>query len=383
MMTGRKILLVNQASRALMVEIVNAHAESGLYDEIVLACGNEIPARFRLNQSVKLQKIAQYNTNSTLTRTMSWIKATVKLVFLCWFKYRDYELFLVSNPPTSSFVTRFCRNKYDTLIYDVYPDGLAITGFMKTSNIIYKLWAKHNKKFYKKARHVYTITEGMAKTVSQYCPADKIDVVSLWSDPNLAIVKDPLPVNKFRVEQHITDKFVVMYSGNIGRGHDLLCLIEAAKKLEQYNDILFYFIGEGYLKPILQERAKELGLEETCRFLPYQSLEMLPYSLSSSNIAVVSTSIQGGDESIPSKVFDLIKIGKPVLCIAEQNSEIAKLVNKHNIGMCISSRSVDEIAQFILDSYKNPEKLSEYSKNAEDCSKLYTNDLAKQFVKAL
>lgn len=382
-MAGRKVLLVNQASRALMVEIVNAHADSGLYDEVVLACGNEIPARFRLNPAVKLQKIAKYNTKSTITRTLSWIKATIKLVFLCWFKYRKYELFLVSNPPTSSFVTRFCRNKYDTLIYDVYPDGLAITGFMTPNNIIYKLWAKHNRKFYKKARHVFTITEGMAKTISQYCPADKIEVVSLWSDPNLAVIKEPFSVNRFRVEQKITDKFVVMYSGNIGRGHDLLCLIEAAKKLESYDDILFYFIGEGYLKPILQERAKELGLEKTCRFLPYQPLEMLPYSLSSSNIAVVSTSVKGGDESIPSKVFDLIKIGKPVLCIAEQNSEIAKLVNKHNIGSCISSRSVDEITQFILDSYNNPELLLEYSKNAEDCSKLYTNDLAKQFVKAL
>ena len=382
-MAGRKVLLVNQASRALMVEIVNAYTTSGLYDEVVLACGNEIPEKFHLDSRVKLQKIAKYNTKSTITRTLSWIKATIKLVFLCWFKYRKYELFLVSNPPTSSLVTRFCRNKYDTLIYDVYPDGLAITGFMTPNNIIYKLWAKHNRKFYKKARHVFTITEGMAKTISQYCQADKIEVVSLWSDPNLTVIKEPFSVNRFRVEQKITDKFVVMYSGNIGRGHDLLCLIEAAKKLESYDDILFYFIGEGYLKPILQERAKELGLEKTCRFLPYQPLEMLPYSLSSSNIAVVSTSVKGGDESIPSKVFDLIKIGKPVLCIAEQNSEIAKLVNKHNIGSCISSRSVDEIAQFILDSYNNPELLLDYSKNAEDCSKLYTNDLAKQFVKAL
>lgn len=380
-MTGRKVLLVNQASRALMVEIVNAYTTSGLYDEVVLACGNEIPEKFHLDSRVKLQRIAKYNTKNTLTRTWSWIRATVKLVFLCWFRYRHYELFLVSNPPTSSFITRLCRNKYDTLIYDIYPDGLAITEFMTPNNIIYRLWAKHNKVFYKKARYVYTITDGMAKTISKYCPSDKIEVVSLWSDPNLKVVKEPLPNNRFRMEQGIQNKFVVMYSGNIGKGHDLTCLIDAAKMLHEHKDILFYFIGEGYLKPILQSRAKELEVEDTCVFLPYQSLDMLPYSLSSSNIAVVSTGVKGGDESIPSKVFDLIKIGKPVLCIASQNSEIARLVNKHNIGKCFNSSDVSQISQFILSAYQNPEILSEYAKNADNCSGLYTNTLAKQFVK--
>jgi hypothetical protein len=95
----------------------------------------------------------------------------------------------------------------------------------------------------------------------------------------------------------------------------------------------------------------------------------------------VSTGVKGGDESIPSKVFDLIKIGKPVLCIASQNSEIARLVNKHNIGKCFNSSDVSQIAQFIFSAYQKPEILLEYAKNADNCSGLYTNTLAKQFVK--
>ena len=68
---NRKLLIVNQCSHSLTVEIANAFIRSGKYDEVIIAAGNKINPGFKLDDKVRVQKIKYYNTKSTITRFIS------------------------------------------------------------------------------------------------------------------------------------------------------------------------------------------------------------------------------------------------------------------------------------------------------------------------
>lgn len=375
----RKVVIVNQSSGYLTTEIANAFWDSGKYDSVVLMLGNDVSNGLRLDKSVSIVKIPPYNKRSFKTRLLSWLNGTFSVIKQVRRMYRDAELFLISNPPTVSFIPLFLRNKYSTLIYDVYPNGLVDGGFISKKNIIYKIWAARNKRFFKNAQRVFTITSGMADTIASYCDRDKIEVVSLWSNPNIPVLNLKKEDNIFLKEYNLVGKFIVMYSGNIGKGHDLDVLVDVANILREYKDIVFVFVGEGYLKPIIKGKAEKYELNNVL-LMPYQDRAMLPYSLSCSDLAVVSTNKQSGKVCIPSKTFDLMRLGRPILCIAEDDSDIANLLRKHNIGKSFTREQTKEISAFILHVYNHPEELDEFSRSSFEAAKNYTSELAYKFI---
>lgn len=377
---NKRLLIVNQCSNSLAVEIANAFVRSKKYTEVAIAAGNTINPLYKLDEAVHVIKIKRYNKKSIFTRLISWVIATIQVIGLCWFKYRKYELFLVSNPPTVAFIPLFIWNKYSVLIYDIYPNGLADSGLITRSNFIYKLWGKRNKGFFRNAQHVFTITEGMADTLATYCPKERIEVVELWSNPHLKVLNISKKENPFRQTYKLEDKFVVMYSGNMGRGHDLDKLVDVALLLTKHTQIVFVLVGDGFLKPIIEDKVSRYNLTNIL-LLPFQDLEMLPYSLACPDVAVVSTNKESGKVCIPSKVFDSLKLGKPILSIAEHDSEIARLVKRYNVGRNYSTDEIQGIAEFILALSNNDSVLHKYELAALEAAKKHTNKLANKFIK--
>ena len=373
----KKLLCVNQSSGYLMVDIVNAFAESGKYEKVVLAAGEIKTMGVTLSPDVDVLNIAKYNRISTIKRTLSWIKATLQVLFLVWSRFRDYELFLVSNPPTISFITLFCRNKYSTLIYDVYPDGLVAGGFVKRNSVIVKLWLKANKCFYKKATDIYTITDGMAHVISQYVDLSKIKVVPLWpsSGINKRIEKEH---NLFISTNNLENKFIVMYSGNIGLGHNVDLLIDIADQLKSEKDIVFAIIGEGWAKDKLVKLKNERSLNNVV-FFDMQPIELLNHSLSAADIAYVSIEEVAAKMCIPSKTYNLIKLNVPILSTAGKSSELNKIISKHSIGGCFEKDETDKIVSFIKemkinsDLYNNTKaNLIKYAGEIENNASTFT-----------
>lgn len=375
----KNLLIVNQSANYLMEDIARAFKNSGKYEKVVLMVGNPENVDSVKDIGIEVVGMYPYKRTSFKSRFKSWVIGAIQIVQKVRRNYKDYELFLVSNPPTIAFSTKFLNNKYSTLIYDVYPNGLSDGGFVKKSNIIYRIWSKRNRRFFAEAEHVYTITEGMKQTISEYCPTEKIEVVELWGDSSLPVLNIPKVENKFLIDNNLVGKFVVMYSGNIGKGHDLDVLVDVAERLKAYKDIVFLFVGQGYLKPIIEKKVADYGLSNVV-MLPYQDKSILPYSLSCSDLAVVSTNKKGGKVCIPSKTFDLIRLGKPLLCIAEPDSDISQFVKNHIVGENFSREQVEDISRFILEVQKTPGLLEKYSVASVETSKKYTSDMAQKFV---
>ncbi len=123
------IVFLNQSSGHLMIDIVNAFAKH--YQELVLMTGCLNPRSKILDEKVKVEWLPEYKRDSNLQRIKSWFLAFIKSLFLIKTKYRKSDLFLVTNPPFSVFIPLFCKNKYNLLVYDIYPNALVEYNYFK------------------------------------------------------------------------------------------------------------------------------------------------------------------------------------------------------------------------------------------------------------
>lgn len=374
----KRILLVNQSSGYLMVDIVNAFVNSGKYDKVELFAG-EIHIRPSVpDKSVHVIKTVKYNKNSTLKRLLSWTGAFFHLLFVVWFRNRNCELFLVSNPPLTTFIPLFTRKKYSILIYDLYPDSLFSQGFVKRDSFVARWWSKKNRKVFAQAKNVFTISDDMKRTVAQYVDEEKIKVVYNWAH-NEHLTPVEKTGNTFLKQLQLEDKFIVLYSGNMGMTHDIDVLVDVANALKENQKIHFLFIGEGAKKAIIEQKIADYQLQN-CRVLPFQPLEVLPYSMGAADIAVVTTDANQTGLSVPSKTYSYLSVGAVLLCLADKKSELGRMVVENNVGECFNRDEVTEMTAFIQDMASHSDKLNQFKNNSRALSMDYTPDNAKQYV---
>jgi glycosyltransferase involved in cell wall biosynthesis len=371
-----RIVFINQWASYLTKDIVNIFADK--FDNIGLIAGAISKTGNPLNNKVRITRIKKYNKKSYTTRLISWIIATLQVFILVNTKFRKYHLFITSNPPTLAFITLLYRNSYSVQVLDLYPDGLVAGGFISKKSWVNKLWERRNRKFLTGARNVFTITEGMARSLSRYCSIEKIRVIPQWSSSD-GYVEIERSDNKFIQAHSLEDYFIVMYSGNIGLGHHVDILIEAAKKLKEYNEVLFIIAGEGISKQKIEKLIEEYKLKN-CRLFSHQSPDMFKHSLQATDIGVVSISKEGAQLCVPIKTYNLINSRLPLLCITDEGSELAILVSKYDIGKCFTPEQVNEISDFIISLKTDKELYYRYKNNLERCSVNFTSENAKEYL---
>jgi len=375
-MSAKKIVFINQITGYLMKDVINVFCEH--YDLVALITGKVSDAGNPLNKRVKVSLIYPYRKDSTFSRLFSWIWATMQAVIIVNFKYRGYHLFLTSNPPTLAFLPLFCRNKYSVLIYDIYPDGLVAGGFISKSSIIYYIWSRRNKNYFKHAANIFTLSETMALTLSRYISRERIKVIEPWSlFTNEEKVKKS--DNKFIKKFGLKDKFIVMYSGNIGYGHNVESIVEVAYLLKGEDDIMFIIIGEGWKKNVIKKKKENYDLKN-CLILPFQPVDVLKHSLSAADLGVVSVSMAGSKVCVPSKTYNLIGLEIPIIAISESDTELARIIEKNGIGKVFQKDQLAEMAEFILYLKYNKIALKNILQNIMNCKNKYTQVNARKFI---
>lgn len=374
----KSVLLANQSTGYLMVDIVNAYVRSGKYDSVELFAG-EINIRPSVpDSSVHVIKTVKYDKSSTLKRLLTWVGAFVHLLWVVWRRGKHCHLVLVSNPPLNVFVPLFTRKKFSFIVYDLYPDSLFSQGFVKRNSFLGRWWMTKNKQIFAKADCVFTLSEDMKKAVAQYVAEDKIKIVYNWAH-NEHIRPIDKKENVFLADLKLQDKFIVLYSGNMGMTHDIDVLVDVADRLKENDKIHFLFIGEGAKKAVVEEKVARYGLKN-CSVLPYQPLEVLPYSMGAADLAVVTTDAKQSGLSVPSKTYTYLATGAALLCLAEENTELARLTRESRSGRCFVSQDLDGIAGYILQMVSDRRLLQEYKDNSRKASLRYTPENAQKYV---
>jgi len=116
---------------------------------------------------------------------------------------------------------------------------------------------------------------------------------------------------------------------------------------------LFLIVGNGVAKPELEKKAHELKLDNV-RFIPFQPRESLPWLRASSDVQVSLYKNGAANDSFPSKIYEIMASGRPLLASSDGDSGVATLVKTAECGRCIEPGETEHLAEAILDLYRNP-----------------------------
>jgi glycosyltransferase involved in cell wall biosynthesis len=373
----RKIVIVNQASNYLTVGFCNAFLDR--FESVSLVTGSVHVQGEELDKDIEVTSINKWVERPASKKLWSYIKACIKIYWLLITKFRNHEVFFVSIPPMGYLLNLLVSNRFSILVWDVYPDAFKITG-MKESNILYRVWSSLNKKSFKKAFRVFTIGNKMTELLEVYVPREKIIVQPIWSifQANEKVAKEN---NPFINENNLQNKFIIQYSGNIGLTHKVEIVLELAEFLKENADIVFQIIGRGPRVPALKKMVEEKNLPN-CVFLPFQSDEMFPFSLSAADIGIVILDELTSKGSVPSKSYNLMSYGIPALYIASEDSELSSYVQNFKHGLCVSEHKLDKAVDFILQLKTDKELYRELSGNNLKAAKNFKRDNAAKFIDA-
>ena len=311
------------------------------------------------NLTVRRSRTVQICSTRIRAKALSGIVFTLRATLTLLKNGRKNNVALLTTAPPFLSIAGYIANlflglEYICLIYDLYPDAVVELGITSENSFITKLWNKINAIVWKKSKKIVVLSETMKQRITDRHPqvADKISVIHNWADE--AWIK---PIQKqenwFAREHGIDRKFTVLYSGNMGRCHDVDTILETIKLL-QNEPVQFVFIGAGTKHEICRQTVAELRLNN-CTFLPYQDKTNLPYSLTACDLALVS--IAPGLEGVvaPSKLYGIMAAGKAIAAICEPHSYLRQIIKNANCGTSFDNENSQGLADFIMSLATNPE----------------------------
>lgn len=276
------------------------------------------------------------------------VSCTLRMLFL-----RRIELAVVmTSPPMISFlVALFARVKgwrFAFWVMDLNPDEAIAAGWLREGSAMSKMLTAMTRLSLSRTDKVIALDRFMSKRIlSKGVAEEKILVLPPWSHEEIRY--DQRGRETFRAAQGLTDKFVVMYSGNHSPCHPLNTLLEAALKLDGTANVVFCFVGGGSELEKVKAFANQHHLSNV-RTLPYQPMNELAGSLSAADLHVVVM----GDPFVgiihPCKIYNILSVAAPVLYIGPPESHITQVISQMEKDKCVAAHGeVEKVASYIVD----------------------------------
>lgn len=318
------------------------------------------------NLTIRRSRTVNIASKRIRAKALSGIIFTLRATLTLLKNGRKNDVVLLTTAPPFLSIAGYIANlflglEYICLIYDLYPDAVVELGVTSEDSFITKTWNKINALVWKRSKKLVVLSETMKQRITDRHPqvADKISVIHNWADADW-IKPIQKQENWFAREHGIDRNFTVLYSGNMGRCHDVETIVGTIKLL-QNKPVQFVFIGAGTKHETCRQAVEELKLSN-CTFLPYQDKTNLPYSLTACDLALVS--IAPGLEGVvaPSKLYGIMAAGKAIAAICEPHSYLRQIIGNAKCGAFFDNQNSQGLADFIMDLSTNPELSVEMGK---------------------
>jgi colanic acid biosynthesis glycosyl transferase WcaI len=221
-------------------------------------------------------------------------------------------------------------------LQDVYPETAVELGVPFMRGPVARRLASIRNVTLREAAATVVVGEAMGRKVQALgAPAQRVHVIANWcNDEDIGRVA--AADNPLRREWNLDGKFVLGYSGNLGRAHEFATVLAAAERLRDDPRLAFLMIGGGKRFAELQAAVQARGLTGAFRFLPYQPRTLLSYSLGAADVHWVSLDPRLEGLMVPSKFYGIAAAGKPIIVIGDTGGELARLVQRNDCGVAIS-----------------------------------------------
>ena len=236
------------------------------------------------------------------------------------------------------------RCKIVFYLQDIYPDVAVALGKAKEGWIVSTLrWLLFRQ--YRRSDRVVVLSRDMKELcVERGISNSKMMTIPNWCDTEKV---QPIKVdNPFRKLHQLENKTVIMHSGNMGLSQRLDRILEAAKRLESREDIVFLLVGGGASEAELKQQASDLELKNV-RFLPYQPWDELANSLSAADVHLISVDERAIRCLMPSKLYGILASGTCSIAIVPKETELADIIRENNVGTVVAPNNIEALVKVI------------------------------------
>lgn len=305
---------------------------------------------------VRRVKLFRLNKNIYWQRAIRLILLGVMLSFrlLINAKPRDKVLIVTNPAPMLVMLGVICkirRLRLSVLAHDVFPENLVAANLLKKESFWYKTLEKIFNMSYAKAENIIVLGRDMEslfrKKLRKYSRAPEminLTIIENWADV-INIIPQRKEDNKLVCQLGIQDKIIFQFAGNLGRLQGLEVLIQWIKQID--NEVVhFMFLGEGAVKKYLVQFVAENNMHNVSVVdgLPRAQQQLF---LNACDISIVSLATGMRGLGVPSKSYNILASGKPILYIGEKDSEIGYLIDENKNGWIVSPGDFDSFKKVV------------------------------------
>lgn len=317
------------------------------------------------------------NKNNNISRIFKFFYLSFCFLFILLFKVKKGEkVFTVTNPAPflvlAAVAKLFKKIELSILVHDVFPENTLSAGYVKSElNIFYKLVKTLFDWSYSKYDNIIVLGRDMRdlfhNKLKSYKTETEIKIIENWAD-----------IDNIRAHYKIVhnEKIVFQFAGNLGAIQGLDFLIDIVKNVKN-SDLEFHFYGTGKMKSYLED-VKRVNNLNNVHFFPSFKRDEQNIILNNSSFGIVTLSKGMEGLGVPSKTYNILAAGKPILYIGDPKSEISLLVKEHNIGYVFNHDEKDKLLNFFnhFSLNENSESILLKSKNARMLSeKFYSRNM--------
>ena len=247
---------------------------------------------------------------------------------------------------------------------DLYPEVLTAAGVVRKTSLVGRTMAWLNRTCMRRADRVVVLGRCMQDRVrGQGVPAEKIEIASVW--PVSAPLEGPVPgpPSRYRDTWTLNDKFVVMYSGNLGLAHEAQTLCEAARLLREREDVVFVFAGGGRRRDEVSAFVREHGLTNVME-KGYEPREHLEELLRLGDVHLMSQDNGFTGVVVPCKLFGIMASGRGALYVGPPEAEVARIIVEEDCGVVLPIGAAQDLAEAIAAAADNPDRAHGWGQNA-------------------
>jgi len=357
------------------VGIVNVFCGTTDYQSKSLSSSSKLSSHINIFRV----KTPNVDKNRLLHRIYLFLYFTVAVFFKILFKVRKRDsVILVTNPPTLLLVVRFLKffKKFELVIIlqDIFPENAVASGIMKINSLSYKIILKSINYGYDGADKLIACGNDMASLfINKGIDASKIKVIPNWADHELVTPDYMVDRNKY-FDMELSGKIVIEFAGNIGRVQGLDHFVRIFKKSTNTKLVLI-ILGDGANKKALKDFVQENEINNVFFFKSKPRNEQQLF-LNSCNIGLVTLCEGMYGLGVPSKVYNIMSAGRPILYIGDTGSEVDSYISNNNVGWSFNWKDEDKILK-LLDNLPNEADIFQIGLNAR---KFVLNNFTQELV---
>lgn len=364
-----------------MTEIAEYLADKGINVHVICVNSKYNDYSFTSDQKSSIRNGVHIHRITSLNLDKNnFIKRLCRLLISSWLIFfktiisvRKGDKILVATNPAfliliMPFIAWLKNVNYRILVHDIFPENLVAIKKISANSLMYKLMKFLFDRAYSSANECIVIGRDMkeillAKTGNK----TSIRIIPIWADVNSVFPLDKCDTDMCQ-KMKLSNKFIFQFAGNLGYAQGVDNLLDAIRTVKNEH-IHFLFIGSGAKYDVIQDyivsfKARNISL------LPFQDKSMQNDFINACDVGIVTLSEGMYGLGVPSKSYNIMAAGKPILYIGDNESEIALCINEYSLGWIVKPGDPNELSLKFEKIYEKKSELSTMGKNARNVAKM-------------